>query len=277
MISSSCSPCWNKSGVWRDRFSVFVANGGLRLLLAGIALAFGSAARAGGEETISYNNQIGPILSEHCFHSHGPDSAARKPKKHPLRLDRAEFAYEARDNGKPVIVKGDPNTSELVRRITATDDEVMPPAVEQKPLTPDEIALLKQWISQGAKYEKHWSLIAPIRPATPVDGAGWAKNPLDNFVAHKLAQNGLKPNPPEQKARLIRRLSFDLTGLPLSPREVDEFVRSDSEKAYENAVDKMLASDASAETRVNEPCCTYVEPSVPTKPKKMKQNTSPRP
>ena len=247
MISSSSSPGWNEGGFWRDRLSVFVANGGLRLLLAGLALAFGSTAWAGGEETISYNNQIGPILSEHCFHCHGPDSAARKPKKHPLRLDRAEFAYEARDDGKPVIVKGDPNTSELVRRITATDDEVMPPAVEQKPLTPDEIALLKQWISQGAKYEKHWSLIAPIRPATPVDGAGWAKNPLDNFVAHKLAQNGLKPNPPEQKARLIRRLSFDLTGLPLSPREVDEFVRSDSEKAYENAVDKMLAGDASAE------------------------------
>ncbi len=215
------------------------------MLLAVAALDPRDASAAGA--TISYNNQIGPILSEHCFHCHGPDSASRKPKKHPLRLDRDEFAYEARDDGKPVIIKGDPEASELVRRITATDDDVMPPTVEHNPLKTAEIDLLKQWIAQGGKYEKHWSLIPPVRPVVPGDGEGWARNPVDNFVARKLAQNGLAPNPEEQKARLFRRLSFDLTGLPPSPRETEAFVRSRSDRAYEEAVDRMLASDASAE------------------------------
>jgi len=241
MFSSRSLPGWNEGG-----FFVFVAKGAWRLVLLATVLACPRDTSADGE-IVSYNNQIGPILSEHCFHCHGPDSAARKPKKHPLRLDREEFAYEPRDDGKPVMIKGDPAASELIRRITATDDDVMPPAVEQKPLKPEEIALLKQWISQGGKYEKHWSLIPPVKPVTPADGAGWARNPVDNFVARKLAQNGLAPNPQEQNARLYRRLSFDLTGLPPSPRELEEFVRSDSDKAYEKAVDRMLASDASAE------------------------------
>jgi hypothetical protein len=200
-----------------------------------------------GNETISYNNQIAPILSEHCFHCHGPDSAARKPKKLPLRLDKPDFAFAPRDDGKPVIIKGDPGASELVRRITATDDDVMPPASEREPLSAAEIDLLKRWIGEGGKYEKHWSLIPPVRPLAPDDGAGWANNPIDHFVAHKLAQNGLKPNPAEERARLYRRLSFDLTGLPPKPAEMEAFVRSGSDTAYEKAVDRMLRSDASAE------------------------------
>jgi hypothetical protein len=198
-------------------------------------------------DAVSYNNQIGPILSEHCFRCHGPDSAARKPRKFPLRLDRAEFAFQPRDDGKPVLIKGDPDASEVMRRITATNDDVMPPASEHKPLNPGEIALLKQWIAEGAKYEKHWSLIPPVKPVPPNAGTGWARNPADNFVARKLAENGLAPNPREQNSRLFRRLSFDLTGLPPNPRDVDEFVRSASDAAYEKAVDRMLASDSCAE------------------------------
>src|SRR5580693_8561439 len=246
MISSSSSPGWNEGGFWRDGSFVLVARGALLLVFVAGVLACPRAASAAGE-AISYNNQIGPILSEHCFHCHGPDSASRKPKKLPLRLDRQEFAYQLRDDGKPVIIKGDPAASELVRRITATDDDVMPPAAEHNPLKTGEIALIKQWISEGGKYEKHWSLLAPVKPAVPADGTGWARNPVDNFVARKLAQNGLAPNPEEQKARLFRRLSFDLTGLPPSPRETEAFVRSRSDRAYEKAVDHMLASDASAE------------------------------
>ncbi|HEY3914804.1 MAG TPA: DUF1553 domain-containing protein [Verrucomicrobiae bacterium] len=220
----------------------------MRLLFACItaAVAFAPFARA-STNAISYNNIIGPILSEHCFHCHGPDSAARKPKKHPLRLDRQDFAYEPRDDGKPVIIKGNPDASELVRRITATDDDVMPPASEQKPMTAAEISEIKQWITEGGKYEKQWSLIAPVKAPVPEDGAGWAHNPIDNFAARKMAENGLKPNPREDKARLYRRLSFDLTGLPPTAENVEEFVRSDSDAAYEKAVDQMLASDASAE------------------------------
>jgi hypothetical protein len=227
-------------------FCVPAAKGAWGVALLAVFLASGRDASAAGE-TVSYNNQVGPILSEHCFRCHGPDSASRKPKKNPLRLDRGEFAYELRDDGKPVIIKGDPGASELARRITATDDDVMPPLSEHKPLNSAEIAVIKQWISQGGKYEKHWSLIPPSKPVVPPDGAGWARNPIDNFVARKLAQNGLSHNPEEQKARLYRRLSFDLTGLPPNPRDLERFVRKGSEKAYEKAVDRMLASDASAE------------------------------
>ncbi|HEY3862064.1 MAG TPA: DUF1553 domain-containing protein [Verrucomicrobiae bacterium] len=210
-------------------------------MLAGLP---GSLAAA---DTISYNNQIGPILSEHCFHCHGPDSGSRKPKKFPLRLDRPDMAFQARDNGKPVIVKGDPSASELVRRVSATDDDVMPPVSEANPLNSSQIALLREWISQGAKYEKHWSLIPPAKSPVPADGAKWARNPIDNFTAKKMAEHGLAPNPEENRARLYRRLSFDLTGLPPNPKDVEEFARSGSGRTYEKAVDRMLASDASAE------------------------------
>ena len=246
MLSLSRPPLRIEAGFWRERFRVFATKGAGGLLLLAAALADPRGALAAGE-TVSYNNQICPILSEHCFHCHGPDSAARKPAKHPLRLDRADFAYEPRDDGQPVILKGDPGASELIRRVTATDDDVMPPASEQKALNAGEIALIKQWISQGGKYEKHWSLIPPARPVAPADGAGWARNPIDNFVARKLSRNGLAPNAREQKARLYRRLSFDLTGLPPSPSEAEKFVRSRSDGAYEKAVDRLLAGDASAE------------------------------
>src|SRR5581483_2675659 len=218
----------------------------LGIVAAALGLAGGFAAGA-SEPAVSYNNDIGPILSEHCFHCHGPDSAARKPKKRPLRLDRAEFAYEAREDGKPVIIKGNPDGSELMRRVTATNDDVMPPAEEQKPLNAGEIALLKKWIAQGGKYEKHWSLIPPARPVVPENGKGWARNPIDHFVARKLTQNGLAANPEENRGRLFRKLSFDLTGLPPDPKALRRFVRDGSDRAYEKAVDRMLASDACAE------------------------------
>src|SRR3989442_15677866 len=99
-------------------------------------------------DKVSFNDQIQPILSEYCYHCHGPDSAARKPKKHPLRLDKEQFAFEPRDEGKPVIIKGDPKASELVRRITAKDDDIMPPAAEHKTVKPEEIALVVKWIGE---------------------------------------------------------------------------------------------------------------------------------
>jgi hypothetical protein len=206
-----------------------------------------SSAAAPAAAPISFNNQVQPVLSEYCYPCHGPDSATRKPKKHPLRLDREQFAFEPRDDGKPVIVKGDPNSSEVIRRLKAKDDDVMPPASEHKTVKPSEIAIIEQWITQGAKYEKHWSLIPPSRPAVPEAGGKWAKSPIDHFVARKLGDNGLKPNPEEHAARLFRRLSFDLTGLPPSPAAVKQFEKDSSEKSYEKAVDGMLASDACAE------------------------------
>src|SRR5437867_2596834 len=144
---------------------------------------------------VSFNNQIQPILSENCYPCHGPDSATRKPKKNPLRLDREQFAFQPREDGKPVIFKGDPAASEVVRRLKATDDDVMPPASQHKQVKPEEIALIERWIAEGAVFEKHWSLIPPARPAVPSSGGKWARNAMDHFVARKLAENGLKPNP----------------------------------------------------------------------------------
>ena len=207
----------------------------------------GSSALAATDTPVSFNRQIQPILSEYCYPCHGPDSSTRKPKKHPMRLDQEKFAFEPRDDGKPVIVKGDPKTSELMRRVKATDDDIMPPASEHKTVKPEEIALLEKWIVQGAKYEKHWSIIPPAKADVPVDRTGWAKNPIDNFVAAKLAANGLQPNPEEQKARLLRRLSFDLTGLPVSAADLKAYLTDNSPNAYEKAVDRMLESDACAE------------------------------
>src|SRR4051794_5099348 len=152
--------------------------------------------RAGQAGTaVSFNNQVQPILSEYCYPCHGPDSSTRKPKKHPMRLDQEKFAFEPRDEGKPVIIKGDPKSSELMRRVKATDDDIMPPASEHKTVRPEEIALLEKWIAQGAKYEKHWSIIPPTKPEVHADHTGWAKNAIDNFVLAKLTANGLKPNP----------------------------------------------------------------------------------
>src|SRR5438128_6324213 len=125
-------------------------------------LALGSTAWAASPQpvqagsNVSFNNQIQPILSEYCYPCHGPDSATRKPKKRPLRLDREQFAFEPRENGSPVIIKGNAKDSEVMRRLRATDDDVMPPASEHKKIRPEEIALIEKWIAQGAKYEKHW-------------------------------------------------------------------------------------------------------------------------
>src|SRR2546427_1742230 len=131
-------------------------NGIFAVTLLCVLVREGQAAQA--TDKISFNNQIQPILSEYCYPCHGPDSATRKPKKRPLRLDRELFAFEPRENEKPVIVKGDPAASEVMRRLKATDDDVMPPASERKKVKPEEIALIEKWIAQGAVYEKHWSL-----------------------------------------------------------------------------------------------------------------------
>src|SRR5437763_15395707 len=152
----------------------------LVLLLLAFAQTSGAAEPAG---KISFNNQIQPILSETCYPCHGPDSATRKPKKNPLRLDREKLAFEPRENGKPVIVKGKPAASEVVRRLKATDDDVMPPASQHKTVKPEEIELIERWIAEGAVFEKHWSLIPPVRSEVPATGGKWARNPVDHFVA----------------------------------------------------------------------------------------------
>jgi mono/diheme cytochrome c family protein len=197
---------------------------------------------------LAFNEHIQPILAENCFHCHGPDSGTRKGK---LRLDRFEFATAVRGDHEAAIVPGRPDVSPVIERILSkVDDEVMPPPESHKTLKPAEIALLKRWIAEGAEYQEHWSFLPPVRPAVPtVAGAtaNWVRNPVDGFVAQTLTAAGLKPSGVEEPARLLRRATLDLTGLPPTPAELAAFMRDPSPAAYDRAVDRLLASDASAE------------------------------
>ncbi len=201
-------------------------------------------------DEISFNEHIQPILSENCYHCHGPDSGTRKPKDEPLRLDRPTEAFKVRENGKPVIIQGDAAASELIKRIHSTDEkEVMPPPETHKTLNPREIALLEKWIKQGAKYQPHWSFVALTRPPVP-QAAPEASNPIDHFITEKLDAAGLKMNPPEDARRFHRRLSFDLTGLPPSPESTDAFVTryaADADKAVSEEAKAMMATPEHAE------------------------------
>jgi len=208
-----------------------------------------ASSASNGASPIAYNDRIQPILAENCFHCHGPDSGTRKGK---LRLDRFKDATSPRGDGdlEPAIVPGNPKASPLIERILSTDDEErMPPRESHKTLKPAEIELLTRWVGEGAKYQEHWSLIAPVRvavPAVPL-AKGWARNAVDHFVAEKLAGAGLKPSAAEAPARLLRRVTFDLTGLPPTPEEIAAFTRDPSPSAYDRAVDRLLATDAAAE------------------------------
>ena len=220
-----------------------------RILLAAVfsfKMAAAGAAGPSQKETVDFGSQIRPIISSKCYHCHGPDEAARKAK---LRLDIRDEAIKPRDEGKFAIRPNDLEHSELVKRITNADpDEIMPPPKEGKPLTRDEIALLKKWIQQGAPYEKHWAFVKPERPRRPkLKNKHWPRNGVDHFILAKIEAANLKPSPPAERANLIRRLSLDLTGLPATTAEVENFAKDKSPKAYESVVDRLLASPAYGE------------------------------
>lgn len=201
-------------------------------------------------ETIDFNDHVQPILSENCYHCHGPDSSTRAPKSAPLRLDREEYAFAKREDGPQPIIKGDPDGSEMIKRIISKDpDLVMPtPDSHKKPLKAYEVALLKKWIEQGAPYEEHWSFIPLDKPEVPEEI--WGNNEVDAFIARKHKELGLQPNKAEDAARLIRRLTFDITGLPPTPEEVAAFRESaaqDLPTAVKMAVESLLATDGYAE------------------------------
>jgi hypothetical protein len=194
-----------------------------------------------------YNRDVRPIFSENCFPCHGTDSVARKAK---LRLDRVDVATNKLDDGSCAIVPGQPGKSELVRRIFATDDDVMPPSKTHKVLTPAQKEVLRKWIADGAVYQPHWSFVAPQRAALPkVSNPRWARNAIDDFILERLDQESLKPAREADRRTLIRRVSLDLTGLPPSPEEVEAFVKNTSPDAYERVVDRLLASPRWGEHR----------------------------
>jgi len=199
----------------------------------------------------SFNESIQPLLSEACYHCHGPDSGTREPKDEPLRLDREEHAFAKRADGKPVLVPGKPEESALVQLIRSKDPEKqMPPLKSHRQLKPAEIDMLERWVKEGAKYEEHWSFIPPVKKTPPqIAGDKWVRNPIDSFIAAKLKSKGLSPAPPEDPRALIRRASLDLTGLLPDPADVDAFADDPSDAAYEAYLDKLLASPRHAEHR----------------------------
>jgi len=193
-------------------------------------------------EKISYNFQVRPILSDKCYKCHGPDANKREAG---LRLDIEAEAYKAlRDHPRAhAIVPGFPDSSELFARITSTDTSYRMPPVESymTPLTEDQIAIIKKWIEQGAHYEKHWAFQPPQKLAIPkVEHKDWAKNEIDYFVLHKMEQNDLSPNEEADKERLLKRVSFDITGLPPTTEQIEKFVNDKSPDAYEKVVDELL-------------------------------------
>ncbi len=180
-------------------------------------------------DSISYDRNIRPILTSNCYQCHGPDAGARKAK---LRLDKEKTA-------RPVL-------KDLLNRISSHDpDEIMPPPKTGKELTSAQIQTLRQWISQGAKWEQHWSLKPIKRPATPkltTSQKKWTRNPIDHFIRTKQNELGLAPSTEAGRLTLIRRLTFDLTGLPPTPTEIDAYKNDNSPKAYEKLVNRLLAS-----------------------------------
>ena len=198
---------------------------------------------SGLSASVDFNRDIRPILSNHCFACHGPDEHERKGK---LRLDTAAGALKGGETGD-TIVAGKPDDSELIYRIFSTDpDEIMPPPKAHKELSKGEKGLIRQWIAEGAKYAEPWTYLPPRRhPVPPVKASDWSENWIDNFILTRLQRENLSPSSDTDPVTLVRRLHFDLIGLPPTPREVNQFVKSwkeDPAASLEATTDALLAS-----------------------------------
>ena len=191
------------------------------------------------QAAVDYNLDVRPILADNCFACHGPDAKTREAN---LRLDTKAGAF-SEPSGYPVIVPGKPEESELHLRIASNDDHYrMPPAGFNKTLTPAQMDTITQWIREGAKWEEHWAFTTPVRPTPPnVKNGDWVRNPIDAFILSRLEKEGLQPASEAHKRALIRRLSFDLTGLPPTREEIHQFLADDSPDAYEKVIDAFMA------------------------------------
>ncbi len=206
-----------------------------------VGLPIRSACAGGADRPIDYSRDIRPILSDNCFSCHGPDADARKAG---LRLDRKADALAELKSGSRAIVAGEPEESELVFRIEEPDPSVhMPPPDSGKSLKPEQAALIRRWVEQGASWSEHWAFVPPRRPEVPaVSDAARVRNLIDAFVLARLQKEGLSPSPEADRVTLIRRLSLDLIGLPPTPEEVATFVADSRPNAYDELVERLLSS-----------------------------------
>ena len=189
---------------------------------------------------VDFDREIRPILSDKCFTCHGPDAQSRQAN---LRLDTKEGAFADR-GGYRVIAPGNSASSKLYQKISSNDKSIrMPPISSGRTLTAQQIELIRRWIDEGAPWEVHWAYVPPSRPPVPkVKEQSWVRNPIDSFVLERLEREGLKPSPEADRVALLRRVTFDLTGLPPTLAEVNAFLSDHSPDAYEKKVDQLLAS-----------------------------------
>jgi hypothetical protein len=235
--------------------------GKLCLVAAVLATAVGchpnhpQLATAKGAQHLDFNQDVQPILASNCFSCHGPDPEMRKGG---LRLDLEESAFRKRPGHPDAIIPGHPEQSELIKRIESHDPHhLMPqsPQGEAKPMATADIAVLKEWVKEGAVYRPHWAFDKPIRPAVPAVSqnknltGNSPKDPIDGFILARLQKAGLHPSPEASKEVLIRRVTLDLTGLLPTPEEVHAFLKDASPDAYEHLVDRLLAKPAYGEER----------------------------
>ena len=203
---------------------------GLRWLIL-VLCAVPSA--SAGDGPVSYNRDVRPILSENCFYCHGQDPNHRKAG---VRLDTKDG-----QRAGELILPGKPDESELIRRILSDDlEELMPPPKSNRRLNPSQKETLRRWVAEGATFEGHWAFQNPVRP--PVPEVPCVSNPVDAFIRHKLANEGVSPAPEADRRTLIRRVTLDLNGLPPTPDEVDAFLDDQAPDAFEKVVDRLLAS-----------------------------------
>ena len=220
------------------------------MLLAAAGCRHSNMATTAGQK-LDFNQDVQPILASNCFSCHGPDPEMRKGE---LRLDLEESAFRKRPGHPDAIIPGRPDQSELIKRIESKDPHhLMPqsPQGEAKPMRASDIAVLKEWIKEGAVYRPHWAFDKPHRSALPsaTQTDGRANNPIDAFILARLTKAGLHPSPEARKEVLIRRVTLDLTGLLPTPAEVEAFVKDPSPDAYEHLVDRLLAKPAYGEER----------------------------
>ncbi|MBX7211896.1 MAG: DUF1553 domain-containing protein [Verrucomicrobiaceae bacterium] len=216
------------------------------------AITIGSAVAA---PTVQFNRDVRPILADKCFHCHGPDPGSRKAS---LRLDTEAGFFAPRklkdgSDGSPTIVKGNLDKSPLYQRLITTDeDDIMPPRKEHKDMKPNEVALIKTWIEQGAPWQPHWAFIAPDKGALPaVKNESWVKTPIDRFVGARLEDKGLSPAPEADASTLVRRVALDVTGLPPTPEIVKKYAAGPklSDEQLSALIDELMKSERYGEHR----------------------------